>query len=108
MIDGLKLAKWLVGLQDKELDEKGRVKNKDRYAVLEVVIEKVWSMIGQDAANGLRGYFERGITREDSAWSNVSAQAAVCTSCGRAVNVKMARQYDFCPYCGRKIIGGPR
>lgn len=108
MIDGLKLAKWLVALQYKELDEKGRVKNKDRYAVLDTVIEKVWSMIEQDAANGLHSYFERGITREDSAWSNVSAQAAVCTSCGRAVNVKMARQYGFCPYCGRKIMGGPR
>ena len=38
-------------------------------------------------------------------WSQISIQAALCSKCGRAVNVKQAKEFRFCPYCGTRMDG---
>lgn len=36
-------------------------------------------------------------------WSQVSGQATLCSCCGRASNAKQARNWSYCPYCGKKM-----
>lgn len=43
---------------------------------------------------------------QPTSWSQVSTQTVLCKKCGRTLNEKMARQFAYCPFCGRKVGNG--
>lgn len=89
MINGWKLIKWLMDWQDNDFFEEGEGRK-----VLDEVIEHVSDMVNDSDL--------------ESGWRKVAPRAVVCKRCGVDVDIKLAAEYSFCPYCGRKIMGGPR